>query len=168
MIKLTSFNLEKIQLEGKHYGLVQNMSIDNKIKLYIEKDFFDWLKKHQASSNDQIDVGKMYVVSKDGREYGIVGSEGINEDGYLDVVYAIKKNMRDRGYGTKVLEEITPYLLEHVKDIKGIHLRIDESNKGSKGIAMKNGYIEKTEEKENGVESWYYYNDMDKKHGRAK
>ena len=117
MIKLTSFNLEKIQLEGKHYGLVQNMSLDNKVKLYIEKDFFDWLKKYQAISDDEIEIGKMYAIEKDKKEYGVIGSKGINEDGYLELVYAIKKNMRDRGYGTKVLEEITPYLLEQVKNI---------------------------------------------------
>ena len=156
MIKLDTFYLEKLDIAEKHYGLIEGMSLDKKVKAYIDRDFFVWLGKHQAISDDKIEVGKMYAVIKDGREIGVVGSSGDLEDGILNVVCAIKKNVRDRGYGTKLLEEVTFYYLENIKGIKGIKLVIDQSNKASRGIAINNGFVKIDGVNEVGLEEWYY------------
>ena len=157
MIELKSFKLEKLDIEGKHYGLIQGMAMDNKIKLYIARDFIKWLGEHQAISEDKIEVGKMYAIIEEEREIGVVGSLNLTDDGILNVIYAIKKNVRDKGYGKKILEEVTSYYLENIKGIRGIKLTIDSSNKGSKRVALANGYVNKGIE-DSGLENWYYDN----------
>jgi RimJ/RimL family protein N-acetyltransferase len=155
MIKLETLYLEKLEINGKHYGLVESMSLDKKIKMYIARDFLVWLEQHQAILDNEIEVGKMYAVIKDGREIGIVGSTGNMEDGILNVIYAIKKDARDRGNGYKLLKEITTYYLNNIDGIKDIKLVIDKSNKASYKLAEKEGYV-KYKENESGLEEWYY------------
>ena len=162
MIKINDFYLEKLDIYGKHYGLIQGMSLDDKIRAYIDRDFFVWLENHQAVSDEKIEVGKMYAIIKEGIELGVIGSSGDLKDGILNVVYAIKKNMRNRGYGQKILEEVTFYYLENIKGIKGIKLEIDKSNKASKGVANNNSYIKTEGLNEKGLEEWYYYNNYKK------
>ena len=124
---------------------------------YIAKDFPEWLKKQQSMDENQIEVGKSYVIEKEGKYIGIVGSLEFANDGILEVWYTIKKNLRGRGYGEKILGENTPHLIENVDGLNDIHLKIDEENYGSKKIASRNGYIENTSEKKAGIESWYYF-----------
>lgn len=161
MINLKSFSLEKLDIYGKHYGLVQGMSLDEKIKAYIDRDFLVWLEKHQAVLEDKIEVGKMYAIIKDGRELGVVGSSGKLDNGILKVIYAVKKNVRGRGYGQNILEEVTDYYLDNIDGIKGIKLVIDQSNKASKGVARNNNYMKS--DSDNGLEEWYYYQGDTKK-----
>ena len=158
MIQLKSLSLEKLDI-NKHFGLIQGMSLDNKIKAYIAKDFIKWLEEYQANNSDNIEVGKIYVIIDGNREIGIVGSTSF-EDGILNVVYAIKRNVRDRGYGYKILKEITNHYLTNIEGIKGIKLEIDKGNKASIGVAKKNEYIKSNDINDKGLEEWYYLDNV--------
>ena len=160
MIKLDTYELEKLDIEGKHYGLLQGMSMDKKIQLYIARDFLKYLSGYQAISEDVIEVGKMYTFTKNGREIGIVGSTKM-DDGILDVIYAIKKSERGKGHGANILNEITNYYLNNIEGIKGIKLFIDEVNKESIGTAKLNGYEKVSVNSEGNVGEWYYNKDIE-------
>lgn len=160
MIKLDTYELEKLDIEGKHYCLLQGMSMDKKIQLYIARDFLKYLSGYQAISEDVIEVGKMYTFTKNGREIGIVGSTKM-DDGILDVIYAIKKSERGKGHGANILNEITNYYLNNIEGIKGIKLFIDEGNKESIGTAKLNGYEKVSVNSEGNVGEWYYNKDIE-------
>ena len=160
MIKLDTYCLEKLDIYGEHYGLLQGMSVDKKIQLYIARDFLEYLSEYQAVSDDKIEVGKMYAFTKNSREIGIVGSTKM-EDGILDVIYAIKRSERGKGHGANILNEITDYYLNNIEGIKGIKLVIDEVNKESKGTAKLNGYKLINVNSENNVGEWYYSKDIE-------
>ena len=61
MIHLRTLNLEKVS-EIEHYDLIRNLERDSKVQQYISKDFPRWLSKHQAESEDKIEIGKSYVI----------------------------------------------------------------------------------------------------------
>jgi len=96
-----------------------------------------------------------FVVERDGKYIGFVGSLDFTNDGIMEIWYAINKNLRGRGYGEKVLAEITPYLIEHVDGLKDIELNIDKSNKGSIKVAERNGYV--FDHEEDGYMTYYYF-----------
>ena len=160
MIKLDTYSLENIDMYGEHYGLLQGMSVDKKIQLYIARNFLEYLSQYQAIDDEKIEVGKIYAFTKNGREIGIVGSTKMN-DGVLDVVYAIKRSERGRGHGANILKEITNYYLNNVEGIKGIKLSIDEVNKESRGTAKLNGYEKISVNNEGNVGEWYYPKNME-------
>lgn len=161
MIKLDTYCLEKLDIYGRHYSLLQGMSMDKKIQLYIARDFLKYLSEYQAVSDDKIEVGKMYAFIKGDREIGIVGSTKMDSEGILDVIYAIKKSERGKGHGANILNEITNYYLNNINGIKGIKLVIDEVNKESIGTAKLNGYEKVGINLEGNVGEWYYSKDVE-------
>ena len=64
MIKLRNFNLEKID-KIKHYSLLMKLNRDKNINKYISHNFISFLDKHEAKSDDKMEIGKAYVVNKD-------------------------------------------------------------------------------------------------------
>ncbi len=156
MIHLRTFNLEKID-EIKHYDLLMNLDRDAKVKGYISQNFLEWIEKQQSISDDKIELGKSYVIEKDNKYIGIVGSLNFSSTGILEVWYTIKKNLREKGYGEKILAEITPYLIENVQGLNDIELKIDKKNKASQKVALRNGYILEDEDKTNNMDIYHYF-----------
>lgn len=156
MIHLRTLNLEKVS-EIEHYDLIRNLERDSKVQQYISKDLSRWLSKHQAESEDKIEIGKSYVIEKDNHYIGIVGSLSFSNEGILEVWYAIKKNFREKGYGEKILAEITPYLIEHVQGLNDIELKIDKNNKASKKVAERNGYLLEESDKDLEIDIYHYF-----------
>lgn len=156
MIHLRTLNLEKVS-EIEHYDLIRNLERDSKVQQYISKNLPRWLSKHQAESEDKIEIGKSYVIEKDNHYIGIVGSLSFSNEGILEVWYAIKKNFREKGYGEKVLAEITPYLIEHVQGLNDIELKIDKNNKASKKVAERNGYLLEESDKDLEIDIYHYF-----------
>ena len=70
-----------------------------------------------------------------------------NDDIYIE--YAICKNMRNNGYATRLVNEITNYLCINY-NIKSIKLNIDQSNIASIKVAEKCGYELDYDDFENG------------------
>lgn len=156
MIHLRTFNLEKIN-EIEHYVLLESLSRDKGVTNYVSRNFLEWVKKQESVGDEKVEVGKSYVIEKEGRYIGVIGSLNFSNDGILEVWYAIKKNLRGKGYGEKILGEITPHLIEHIDGLNDIKLKIDVTNKGSKKVAERNGYVKVASETIDGVESWYYF-----------
>ena len=156
MIHLRTLNLEKVS-EIEHYDLIRNLERDSKVQQYISKNLPRWLSKHQAESEDKIEIGKSYVIEKDNHYIGIVGRLSFSNEGILEVWYAIKKNFREKGYGEKVLAEITPYLIEHVQGLNDIELKIDKNNKASKKVAERNGYLLEESDKDLEIDIYHYF-----------
>lgn len=156
MIKLRNFNLEKID-KIKHYSLLMKLNRDKNINKYISHNFISFLDKHEAKSDDKMEIGKAYVVNKDKKNIGVVGTLDMSSTGVVEVWYSIDKDLREKGYGEKVLAQVTPYLIENIKGLNDIELKIDKNNKASKKVAERNGYILDDENKELGIDIYHYF-----------
>ncbi len=66
---------------------------------------------------------------------GTIELDGSKDDLYLN--YSLLKEYRNKNIGSKMLEEVTKYLLEKTKKIT---LSIREDNDASKKLALKTGY----------------------------
>lgn len=164
MIKLRTFNLEKID-KIKDYNLLMTLDRDKEINGYISHNFLNWIEKSidYSTSKDnyqeeEIEVGKPYIIKKDKEFIGILGTLKLSNDGILEVWYAIQKNQRRKGYGEHILGEITPYLIENIKNVEDLELKIDKTNKYSKKVALRNGYEIHNIDNEQGKEIYHYFN----------
>ena len=97
------------------------------------------------------------VVNKDKKNIGVVGTLDMSSTGVVEVWYSIDKDLRGKGYGEKVLAQVTPYLIENIKGLNDIELKIDKNNKASKKVALRNGYILDDEDKELGIDIYHYF-----------
>ena len=90
MIKLRNFNLEKID-KIKHYSLLMKLNRDKNINKYISHNFISFLDKHEAKSDDKMEIGKAYVVNKDKKNIGVVGTLDMSSTGVVEVWYSVDK-----------------------------------------------------------------------------
>ena len=130
---------------------------DKNINKYISHNFISFLDKHEAKSDDKMEIGKAYVVNKDKKNIGVVGTLDMSSTGVVEVWYSVDKDLRGKGYGEKVLAQVTPYLIENIKGLNDIELKIDKNNKASKKVALRNGYILDDEDKELGIDIYHYF-----------
>lgn len=84
MIHLRTINLEKID-EIKHCCLLMRLDRDDKVRAFISRNFMEWIQKQRSVSDEKIELGKSYVVEKDNRYVGVVGSLSLDRNGFLEV-----------------------------------------------------------------------------------
>ena len=156
MINLRTINLEKVD-KIKHYNLIMKLNRDKGVNDYISHDFISFLDKYAAETDDKMEIGKCYVVNKDKKNIGVVGTLDMSSTGVVEVWYSIDKDLRGKGYGEKVLAQVTPYLIENIKGLNDIELRINKNNKASKKVAEKNGYDLYYEDKDFGIDIYHYF-----------
>ena len=137
-IRLESFILEEFNEESKDYfNIVRKFDMDEQINKYIiaTEDSFSDIVHYYNLYNDSI-YNSIYLVKLlDGQIIGSIELDGKKDDLYIN--YCVLKKFRNNGYCTRLLREITMYLLRKVKSIS---LLIKEDNEKSKKLALKNGY----------------------------
>lgn len=153
MIEFRRFNLEAYD-KNKHYILSHRLERDEEVKKFISPRFVNWIDK-MDNKNNSFEMGRPYVIVKDNKYIGILGTLDMTHDGIVDFWCAIDKDERGKGYGDGILGEMTNYLVEEHDDVR---LRIKKWNKTSKNRAVGNGYIldeiESSQDKDNDI---YYY-----------
>ena len=137
-IRLENFILEEFNEENKDYfNIVRKFDMDEQINKYIiatEDSFSDIV--HFYNLHDDSIYNCIYLVKLlNGQMIGSIELDGKKDDLYIN--YCILKDFRNNGYCTRLLREITMYLL---KEVKSISLLIKEDNEKSKKLALKNGY----------------------------
>ena len=154
MIKFRRFNLELYD-KSKHYVLMKNLSRDEGVYKFISKRFEDWLDE-MPKDKDKFIIDCPYVVVKDNKYIGMVGSMNKSKDGIIDLWCAIDKSERNKGHAGDILGEMTIYLVESFKDIR---LKVDKSNEYSKRSVLSNGYVLDTEESnsDKNYDTYYYF-----------
>ena len=145
MIHLRTFNLEKIN-ECKHYSLIKSMEMDDDVNRYVSKYFSSWISFYVSEGDEVIELEKSYVIENNNKYVGFVGSLELSSDGVLEVWYALSKEYRNKGYGEKLLGEVTSYYIENVNGVNGICLNVDKYNIVSQKVAISNGYTKVSEE----------------------
>ena len=137
-IRLENFILEEFNEENNDYfNIVRKFDMDEQINKYIiaTEDSFSDIVHYYNLCNDSI-YNSIYLVKLlNGQIIGSIELDGKKDDLYIN--YCVLKKFRNNGYCTRLLREITMYLL---REVKSISLLIKEDNEKSKKLALKNGY----------------------------
>lgn len=143
MIKLRNLNLEPLRMnvERGHYQLVRRLAENQEVYDFISKRFGEWVKP--PISEDQYEIDKAYVIANDNQEkIGMCGSTkgSVNSGGIIDLWVAIDERYRGKGYGEKVVVQMTEYFLDTIPKLDNISLAIKKKNIASNKVAMLSGY----------------------------
>ena len=154
MLKFRRFNLELYD-KNKHYVLMKNLSRDKGVYKFISKRFEEWLEE-MPRDNGGFMIDCPYVVVRENKYIGMIGSMNKSKDGIIDLWCAIDKNERNKGNAGDILGEMTIYLIDSFKDIR---LRVDKNNEYSKRSVISNGYVLDKEESnsDKNYDIYYYF-----------
>lgn len=153
MIEFRNFKLEAYDSK-KHFVLVQRMKEDRGVYDFISQNFERWVEKMPVAKSG-FEVNSPYVIVKDDKYIGMLGTFDRSNDGIVEFWYVIDKTERRKGYGDVILGEMTLYLIEEFSDVR---LKIKKANETSKNRAVGNGYIlDKMESNANKENDVYYY-----------
>ena len=138
-INLKHFILEQFNYNNQeHFKMIDIFDQDKEIDKYIistEDSFRDVIDNYRLYTDDT-NYNKIYLVKLlSGEIVESIELDGKSSDLYIN--YSIIEKYRNKGYCTKLLKEITIYLLE---EIKHISLLIKEENTKSSKLALKVGY----------------------------
>lgn len=158
MIKLRNLNLEPLRIgcRNGHYTLVERLAEDERVSKFVSKRFSEWVKP--PISENQYEIGKAYVITNDNQEkIGMCGSTrgNISDGGLIDLWIAIDEGQRGKGYGERVVVQMTEYFLDTIPKLNNITLVINKDNKTSNKIAMLSGYT--LDKKQNGKNHYNYF-----------
>ena len=155
MIKFRRFNLEAYD-KNKHYVLVKNLERNEGVLRFVSKRFEDWLNEMPVG-DDSFEVNRPYVIVRDNKYVGILGTLDRSHDGIIDLWCAINSKERNKGHASDMLGEMSLYLIE--KDYANIRLRINKNNIFSNKTARgkRNGYVLNEKESLKDKNVYYYF-----------
>ncbi len=137
-INLRDLALENLNMSNTdHYLLIKRNSRDEDSIKYVSKNMEKFVSEGKTN---EFEDGKTYILKDHDKIVGFIGSKKIKSNGILELWYNIDKNERNNGYATKMLEEVTPYLIENVDGLEDIELKINKYNHPSKKSAENAGY----------------------------
>ena len=153
MIELRTLNLDKFDPKNdNHNYTLRKISNDSLSRGFVSTNFERFIAEN---NNDEIKDGITFVLKDKDEIVGLIGTKKMDERGFLELWCSIDSEYRGKGYATKSLEQITPYLIENVTGLNDIKLVIDRRNIISKKVAESVGYIKTSENKEQ--ETYRYF-----------
>lgn len=118
---------------------VKDMKDDQLVGNYVTKSIDNILNK--SINDNKIMIGSGYIVCDGRKLVGYVRPAELLDINTLELHYAVHPDYRRQGYGSKILVEVSDYLLKHIKDINNIKLYINSENRGSIKCAKKAGFL---------------------------
>ena len=111
---------------------------DDNFKKYFG-DFFIKDSDLYFQDSNSLETKKIYWVTDQNNIVGMVRIFSYHQLGYVNIQYAVLPNYRNLGYGKRILQEFSSYLMsqENVVCVEG---EIDKNNAGSIKIATQIGY----------------------------
>lgn len=74
--------------------------------------------------------------------------EELDWAGNLNIQCAVSPEFRNQKLGSKILEEISNYILDNMEEVKKLRGVIERSNYASKAMACKVGFVEESRDNE--------------------
>ena len=139
-ITLPEFTLERVDFfDEQHIRYIEGLITDPEVKrflpyfehgLYISKNI-GLLNAHYVLVKEKQPIGYVFFSAP------FVESEQVN----AEVRYIIDPNYRNRGLGTKAVQQSTDYILSQ-ENISNLRAFIDPENLSSLAVIQKAGFIE--------------------------
>ena len=139
-IKLKSLNITNYDSKDiEKIEFINTIKSDYLINKYLYRCIDEMIEKSETSENFVLGYG--YIVKDNDKLIGFFRPARLESKYKIDVDYGIIEKYRNKGYGTKLLIEVSDYLLTSFDMINGIVLHIDNSNKNSVKCALNAGFI---------------------------
>lgn len=140
VIKLESFDLEKINIKNiEHLKLIKEFEFDNLVRKYnypYSGSFYNLVVSNGYSPTI---FNNFYAIRHKERLIGYIEIED-SKNIYLN--YALLKKERKKGYATKVLKELSNYLLTNYRSkLDSVYTIIKKKNKESINTSIRSGFI---------------------------
>ena len=138
-IKLNSLVItEYCSIDKRKYRFIREISKDQLVNYFVSNTMDEWLEESEGL-NDLI-IGPAYIIEDNRKLVGIIRLAALDDEGILNLHYAVHHDYRKQGYGTKILSEVRSHIFKNMPDVKKIDLYIKEINKGSIKCAINAGY----------------------------
>ena len=128
-------------LDENKVKLSYELSTDPLVERYVFPDVDRWFRN--TGKVDKMQTGDTLMV-KDSESDELVGFFKFHTffDSSMSMDYGISPRFRNKGYGTKILLEVSDYFLDN--GITDIVLCIDMKNEASRKCALKAGFVQDT------------------------
>lgn len=127
----------------EHRKFKRELLTDESFKEYFGEMFIKKADEIFTASNE-LETKKAYLVKDLDKIVGMIRIFSYHESGVANVQYAVRPSFRKQGYGSKILKELSNFLIQN--NIRCIEGDIDKNNIGSLKIATSLGY-EKEDDK---------------------
>lgn len=130
----------------RKFRFAKELKNDRDIRKYLYKNIDESLVLSQDL--ESLECGESYIIAEKDKLIGYIRLADYDDtNNSLELHYAVHPSFRDKGYGKKILTEVSNYILEKYKNVSSIDLYISEFNIGSIRCAQEAGFkfIEKYE-----------------------
>ena len=117
------------ELDKRKIRFIKDIKEDQLVGRYVSNTMDEWLEDSRGL--DKLLVGPAYIISDKRKLVGFIRMASLNKNGEVDLHYGVHPDFRKQGYGSKILLEVSNYLLKNTEYVKRIKLDIKEENKGS-------------------------------------
>lgn len=131
-IKLKNLYITEYASDDKRkYRFTKEISEDPLVSIYVSPRISKLIESSEGL--DELKVGPTYIIGDKRKLVGFIRIASIEkETKTLDLHYGVHPDYRKMGYGTKILTEVSDYLLKNnYHDVKHIKLLISNINEGS-------------------------------------
>lgn len=136
-IVLNNFILEKINLtNNEHLSLINKFEYDSDVKKYLfpyYSSFYEMVEKNAIGTDI---FNNSYIIYYEDRIVGYIELENINN---VSLNYALLRKERHKGIITKLIDELSDYLLDNEK-VKSVKAIIRNGNKASLSAISKSKF----------------------------
>ena len=139
--------LELETLVLKSYDNNNNKHTSYKNSLEYDEDFVKFFGHFFIKNidsifvhSDTLEVNKAYIIEDNEEVIGMIRIFRKTFNGVIELQYAVSREYRRIGYGTKILKEISDYFMLN-NEVNCIKLDINKNNIGSITCAKSLGYI---------------------------
>lgn len=133
-LKIINYDTNNINHRQTKYEILK----DENFKRYFGEFFIKDSDEYFQSSNN-LEPKKVYWVIDENVIIGLVRIFSYHQLGYVNIQYAVLPSYRNLGYGKRILQEFSSYLMEQ-ENIVCVEVEIDKANIGSIKIATSIGY----------------------------
>ena len=142
-------NLESLELEKIDYKKVEHLEF---LKLLMNSTSIDYLWDiSDGNLSVNLNENSFIVLNDSKQKIGYLNISDITEAIYgktVSIYYAIEENYRGKGYGKKLVKEISHYLFNE-KGMDCIVAQVARDNIPSQVILSRNGYRKVFEDEDN-------------------
>lgn len=129
-IKLKTLNIMTYDMEKrKQFRFVSDMKNDPLIRDFVTAKIDHYLI--QSKDDEKINICSSYIIAEGKELVGYVRFNEMDREGVLTLHYAVHPDFRKKGYGTKILVEVSDYAFGNINNASKVRLYIRNCNKGS-------------------------------------
>lgn len=149
VIKTENFEIYGYDPEDKDQRhLKYVLDNDESFRGYVTKKIDERLRETEITPKGGLQFNSSYLVKYKDEFVGYIRLEELDWAGNLNIQCAVSPEFRNQKLGSKILEEISNFILDNIKEVKKLRGIIERSNYASKAMASKVGFVEESRDNE--------------------